>query len=74
MRSILGYQNITVSTTALAPQRRSASAGLGDDVRLAGDGVLGSGLLVDGELLQLSVFTSDGSGRHTRVARPSRRR
>jgi hypothetical protein len=63
-----------VSTVALTPQRRSASAGLGEDVRLAGDGVIGSGLLLDGELLQLSVFTTDGSGSPARVARPSRRR
>jgi hypothetical protein len=56
------------------PQRRSPSAGLGSDLRLAGAGMVGSGLVVDAELLQLSAFTSDDSGARTRVARPSRRR
>ena len=63
-----------MSTVELAPQRRSASAGLGEDVRLASDRVVGSGLLLDGELLQLSAFTSNGAGPRTRVMRPSRRR
>jgi ARG and Rhodanese-Phosphatase-superfamily-associated Protein domain len=63
-----------VSTVALAPHRRSASAGLGEDIRLVGDRVVGSGLLLDGELLQLSVFTGSGEAPRTRVARPSRRR
>jgi hypothetical protein len=56
-----------------APARRQSSAGLGDDLRLAGDGLVGSGLTFDAELLQLSVFTSERSRTHTRVARPSRR-
>lgn len=62
-----------VAVISTLPQRRSPSAGLGDDLRLAGAGVVGSGLLVDEEVLQLSAFTSDGSGPRTRVARPSRR-
>jgi hypothetical protein len=62
------------SAIATLPQRRSASAGVGEDLRIAGTGVVGSGLIVDEEVLQLSVFTSDGSGPRTRVARPSRRR
>jgi hypothetical protein len=37
--------------------------------------VIGSGLALDGELLQLSAFTIDADGRPaTRIARPSRRR
>jgi len=61
--------------TALAelPRRRSPSAGLGDDLRLAGAGVVGSGLIVEDELLQLSAFTTEQQEPRTRVARPSRR-
>ena len=54
---------------------RQPSAGLGEDVRLRGAGVIGSGLELDGELLQLSAFTSDGGADRAfgRIARPSRR-
>jgi hypothetical protein len=62
-----------VVAAAAAPMRRSPSAGVGDDVRLAVPGVVGSGLALREELLQLSAFTTDGSGPRTRVARPSRR-
>jgi hypothetical protein len=59
-----------------APTTRRRSAGLGDDIRLRGPGVIGSGLELDGELLQLSAFTSDGGADRAfgRIARPSRRR
>ena len=42
----------------------------------AATGVIGSGLELDGELLQLSAFTSDGGADRAfgRIARPSRRR
>ena len=55
---------------------RRPSAGLGDDVRLRGEGVVGSGLDLDGELIQLCAFSSDGdtATEPTRIARPSRRR
>jgi hypothetical protein len=55
---------------------RGASAGLGEDVRLRGPGVIGSGLGLDGETIQLSAFTSaDGGARALgRIAQPSRRR
>lgn len=58
-----------------APTTRRPSAGLGEDVRLRGPGVIGSGLELDGELLQLSAFTSDGGADRAfgRIARPSRR-
>lgn len=51
------------------------SAGLGADVRLRGARVVGSGLELDGELVQISAFTSrDGAARaFGRIARPSRR-
>lgn len=43
-----------------APLRPSPSVGLGDDVRLTADGVIGSGLALDGEVLQLSAYAMDG--------------
>lgn len=58
-----------------ATRATQPSAGLGLDVRLRGPGVIGSGLELDGELLQLSAFTSEhGPARIGRIARPSRRR
>ncbi len=55
---------------------RQPSAGLGDDLRLRAPGVIGSGVELDGEVVQLSAFTSDDSGERAfgRIARPSRRR
>jgi hypothetical protein len=55
---------------------RQPSAGLGEDVRLRGDRVIGSGLELDAELIQLSAFTSEDGGARAfgRIARPSRRR
>jgi hypothetical protein len=59
-----------------APTAHQPSAGLGSDLRLRGPGVIGSGLQLDGELLQLSAFTSDDGGARAfgRIARPSSRR
>jgi hypothetical protein len=45
-----------VQLLAAAAPRRSRSAGLGDDLRLEGKGVIGSGLAVAGELVQLSAY------------------
>jgi hypothetical protein len=58
-----------------APRSRRGSAGLGEDVRLRGEGVVGSGLELEGELIQLCAFTSEDepAGRSTRIMRPSRR-
>jgi hypothetical protein len=55
---------------------RQPSAGLGEDVRVRGDDVIGSGLELEGELIQLSAFRSEDGGRRAfgRIARPSRRR
>jgi hypothetical protein len=54
---------------------RRPSPGLGDDVRLRGEDVIGSGLELQGELVQLSVFSSVAeAGPATSIARPSRRR
>ncbi len=43
---------------------------------MRGPGVIGSGLALDGEQIQLSAFTSDGGADRAfgRIARPSRRR
>jgi hypothetical protein len=57
-----------------AARSQRPSVGLGEDVRLRGDGIVGSGLELDGELLQLCAFSSEGSAAETRIARPSRRR
>jgi hypothetical protein len=65
-----------VERVASASRTNGPSAGLGADVRLRGDGVIGSGLELDRELLQLSAFTSGDAGERAfgRIARPSRRR
>jgi len=65
-----------VDEVADAPSPRGRSAGIGEDVRLRGPGVIGSGLELDGELIQLSAFTSSDGGQRAfgRIARPSRRR
>jgi hypothetical protein len=56
-----------------ATRARRPSAGLGEDVRVHGEDVVGSGLELEGELLQLCAFTGGGA-RRGRLARPSRRR
>src|SRR5262249_20602031 len=69
---------ITAFLDALAAARpaQQPSVGLGNDVRLRGEHVIGSGLELDGELLQLSAFTTTGAPERAfgRIARPSRRR
>jgi hypothetical protein len=64
-----------IASLSRAPVVRRPSAGRGDDFRLSGEAVVGSGLELEGELLQLSAFTRDArSGRTGRISRPSRRR
>ena len=64
-----------VAQVTTTPTSCQLSAGLGEDIRLRGTDVIGSGLEFDGELLQLSAFTSNGGDRaFGRIARPSRRR
>jgi len=67
-----------LDATLSAPRSRRESAGLGEDVRLAADGVVGSGLeLGDAsgtpESIQLCAFSSDTRAEGTRIARPSAR-
>jgi hypothetical protein len=56
-----------------ATRSRRPSAGLGEDVRLRGERVVGSGLEHEGELVQLCAFSTGGASDPTRIARPSRR-
>jgi hypothetical protein len=63
-----------VDETADAPTSSRRSAGRGDDLRLRGPGVTGSGLSLDGELMQLSTFTTEPDRLTGRITRPSRRR
>jgi hypothetical protein len=46
-----------LADAAAGARSRRASAGLGEDVRLRGENVVGSGLKLDGELLQLCAFS-----------------
>jgi hypothetical protein len=65
-----------IDDIAAAAVTRGPSVGIGEDVRLRGARVIGSGLELKGELLQLCAFTSEDSGARAfgRIARPSRRR
>ncbi len=65
-----------VSGAETAERTRGPSPGLGEDVRLRAPGMVGSGLEVGGELVQLSAFTAEGAGERprTRIARPASRR
>lgn len=65
-----------LATVDRSERATQPSAGLGEDVRLRDEQVVGSGLQLDGEILQLSAFRSEDGGRRSfgRIARPSRRR
>ena len=65
-----------VEEIAGAAVTRGPSAGLGEDMRFRAERVIGSGLELDGERIQLCAFTSTDSGQRAfgRIARPSRRR
>ena len=53
-KRLLGF----VDEVADAPVTRGPSAGLGSDVRLKGPAVLGSGLELEGEAIQLSAYSN----------------
>jgi len=61
-----------VARAETAERRRGPSPGLGEDFRLRAPGVVGSGLEVDGETVQLSAFTSQRP--RPRITRPASRR
>jgi hypothetical protein len=65
-----------IDDIAAAAVTRGPSVGIGEDVRLRGARVIGSGLELKGELLQFCAFTSEDAGTRAfgRIARPSRRR
>lgn len=57
-----------------APRSSRRSVGLGNDVRMRAQRIVGSALEIHDELVQLSAFSAEDSGeKKTRVARPSRR-
>lgn len=61
---------------ASAETKDYPSARLGEDLRLSGDGLVGSCLVLDGRIIHLAVFekTGDGQRRRTLLSSPSRRR
>jgi hypothetical protein len=61
------------SAVAKAPGSRRPSVALGEDVRLRSESVVGSGLELDGELIQLSAYSSEAARPSTRIVRRSRR-
>ncbi len=71
---VVGDPEAFLTAIAEAPRSRGVSAGLGEDLRLRGDRLVGSGLELDGELLQLCAFSSENGAARTRIARPSTRR
>jgi|1186.fasta_scaffold08825_2 hypothetical protein len=62
-----------LDAVAEAPRSRRASAGLGEDLRLAADRIVGSGLDLDGELIQLCAFSSEPRATVTRIVQPTSR-
>ena len=70
-KRVLGF----LDEVAEAPVVRRPSIGRGSELHLRGPGVLGSGVELDGETVQLSGFTAEGERGRTvgRIARPSRR-
>jgi hypothetical protein len=71
-----GFVSLALGVEATA----SRSIGQGEDLRFAADGVAGSGLATDGELVQLTAFPESGAGSEAgpgtvgHIRRPSRRR
>lgn len=60
-----------LTAIAEAPRSRGDSTGLGEDVRLRGESIVGSGLELDGELLQLCAFSSERTSNADRTPKPS---
>lgn len=68
-----------LAAVAGAERTTGPAAGLGEDIRLQGERVVGSGLVLDGEVIQVSAFARDerrGDGHRAlppRIARPRTR-
>lgn len=62
-----------VDAAFAAEVRRGPAVGLGADLRLGGATLVGSGLELDGELIQLSAYARSAGGPSRPIARPSRR-
>lgn len=68
-----------VAAVAGATRTTGPAAGLGEDIRLHGKGVVGSGLVLDGEVIQMTAFARDDRGDGgpvtvtPRIARPRTR-
>jgi hypothetical protein len=60
---LAGKPKAFVSAVAEARRSRRASVALGEDLRLRSEGVVGSGLELDGELVQLSAYSTSGTVR-----------
>ena len=65
-----------LAAAAAGARSRRPSLGLGEDMHLRGEGVVGSGLELDSELIQLCAFSTDGDERAqpAGIMSPSRRR
>ncbi len=63
LADVEGFVSLTCGSHALS----RSSIGLGHDLRFAEDGVAGSGLVHDGELIQLSAFPEPGAAQAPRA-------
>lgn len=70
------WRSVRRAWTRGAEATRQPSIGLGEDLRVRTEDAIGSGLELDGEVVQLSAFRSEDGGRRAfgGIARPSRRR
>lgn len=74
-------RGFTLLVSDCEPAQRNPAIGLGEELRFEANGVAGSALVHEHELVQLTAFPEDGSGSAStrtpqagRVRRPSRRR
>ncbi len=69
--------NKVIKAISDAECKEYSSVGMGTDIRIKGEKIIGSGLLSEQRLLHLSVFASHRSSNsniRSRIARPSHRR
>lgn len=67
-------RGFTLLVTDCTPEHRVRGASLGEELRFAANGVTGSALAHQGELIALTAFPAAGDVLTARVRRPSRRR